>query len=89
MPVVAEHGFFFKRSHRGTGYATGPTETIEHHVIPGSFSIHVGLSRVQATTDGPLGAAVPVLMRRYAAVDADVRRQLLRDYEWRELACAS
>src|SRR2546428_13916478 len=61
MPVVAEHGFFFKRSHRGTGYATGPTETIEHHVIPGSFSIHVGLSRVQATTDGPLGAAVGIM----------------------------
>ena len=38
---------------------------------------------------GTRGAAVPVLMRRYAAVDADVRRQLLRDYEWRELACAS
>jgi hypothetical protein len=62
MPVVSEKGFFFKLSHRGTGYATGPTVTIDHLVIPGSFSVHVGLSRVQATTDGPLGAAVGIMI---------------------------
>ena len=61
MPIVQEKGFFFKLSHRGTGYATGPTETIEHNVRPGSFSILVGLSRVQATTGGPLGAAVGIM----------------------------
>jgi hypothetical protein len=62
MPVVSENGFFFKKSHRGTGYATGPAETIDHLVAPGFFSIHVGLSRVQATTDGPLGAAVGIMI---------------------------
>jgi demethoxyubiquinone hydroxylase (CLK1/Coq7/Cat5 family) len=34
-------------------------------------------------------SAVPVLMRRYTAVDAEIRKQLLSDYEWPELACAS
>jgi demethoxyubiquinone hydroxylase (CLK1/Coq7/Cat5 family) len=38
---------------------------------------------------GARGATVPALMRRYGAVDAAVRKQLLRDYEWPELACAS
>jgi S-adenosylmethionine-diacylglycerol 3-amino-3-carboxypropyl transferase len=28
-------------------------------------------------------------MRRYSAVDAEIRKQLLSDYEWPELACAS
>src|SRR6185503_4796961 len=61
MPVVAESGFFFNLSHRGTGYSTGPTVTIDHNVAPGGFSVHVGLSRVQATTGGPLGAAVGIM----------------------------
>jgi hypothetical protein len=61
MPVVAEQGFFYKWSHRGTGYATGPTHTVEHNVLPGWLSIHVGLSRIQATTGGPLGAAVGIM----------------------------
>ena len=38
---------------------------------------------------GAQRAAVPVLMRRYSAVDAEIRKQLLSDYEWPELACAS
>ena len=38
---------------------------------------------------GARRAAVPALMRRYSAVDAAIRKQLLDDYEWRELACAS
>jgi demethoxyubiquinone hydroxylase (CLK1/Coq7/Cat5 family) len=38
---------------------------------------------------GARGASIPPLMRRYSAVDAAVRKQLLSDYEWRELACAS
>ena len=33
--------------------------------------------------------AIPTLMRRYGAVDAAIHRQLLLDYEWEELACAS
>jgi hypothetical protein len=61
MPVVAEKGFHFVLSHRGTGYATGPILTVDHNVIPGSFSVHVGLARVQATTGGPLGAAIGIM----------------------------
>jgi hypothetical protein len=61
MPVVAEHGFFFNLSHRGSGYSSGPTVTIDHNVIPGFFSVHVGLSRVQATVNGPFGAAVGIM----------------------------
>ena len=33
--------------------------------------------------------AVPTLMRRYTAVDAAIHAQLMRDYHWRDLACAS
>ena len=38
---------------------------------------------------GARRAAVPLLMRRYSAVDAEIRAQLRKDYEWPELACAS
>jgi bacterioferritin (cytochrome b1) len=38
---------------------------------------------------GAQHAAVPVLMRRYSAVDAEIRRQLIRDYEWPALSCAT
>ena len=38
---------------------------------------------------GARRAAVPALMRRYSEVDTTIRKQLLDDYEWRELACAS
>src|SRR6266403_1911990 len=65
MPVVAENGFFFHLSHRGTGYSTGATETIEHNIAAtgiSGISVHVGISRVQATTGGPLGAAVGVMI---------------------------
>ena len=61
MGVIAEQGFEFKLSHRGSGYSVGPIETIDHNVVPGFFSVHVGLSRVQATTSGPLGAAVGIM----------------------------
>jgi bacterioferritin (cytochrome b1) len=50
------------------------------------------LSWVREWLDAQTGArraAVPVLMRRYEAVDAAIRRQLMSDYEWEELACAS
>jgi len=50
------------------------------------------LSWVKEWLDRRTGAqrtAVPVLMRRYSAVDAEIRKQLLSDYEWPELACAS
>jgi demethoxyubiquinone hydroxylase (CLK1/Coq7/Cat5 family) len=38
---------------------------------------------------GTRRAAIPALMRRYAAVDAEIHAQLLLDYVWEELACAS
>jgi demethoxyubiquinone hydroxylase (CLK1/Coq7/Cat5 family) len=38
---------------------------------------------------GARRAAIPALMRRYGAVDAAIHQQLLLDYEWEELACAS
>ena len=38
---------------------------------------------------GARAASVPALIRRYRAVDAIIRQQLLSDYQWRELACAS
>ena len=61
MPVVSEYGFFFKLRHHGSGYTSGPTETIEHRIIPKFVSVHVGLSMVQATNLGPLGAAVGIM----------------------------
>ena len=50
------------------------------------------LSWVKEWLDSQTGvrrAAVPGLLRRYVVVDAAIRNQLLDDYEWRELACAS
>ncbi|HWC45614.1 MAG TPA: ferritin-like domain-containing protein [Casimicrobiaceae bacterium] len=50
------------------------------------------LSWVKEWLDRQTGArrlAVPVLMQRYAAIDAAIHAQLMRDYHWRELACAS
>ena len=50
------------------------------------------LSWVRDWLDAQTGArraAVPVLMRRYSAVDAAIRKQLMNDYQWEELACAS
>lgn len=38
---------------------------------------------------GARRAAVPLLLRRYRAIDAAIHEQLLQDYHWRELACAS
>ena len=65
MPVVGEKAFVFTASHRGSGYSTGTTWTRDHMVIPvrgaGFFSIHTGLSHVQATTDGPFGASIGVM----------------------------
>jgi demethoxyubiquinone hydroxylase (CLK1/Coq7/Cat5 family) len=50
------------------------------------------LSWVREWLDKQTGArslTIPTLMRRYAAVDAEIHRTLLIDYEWEELACAS
>ena len=37
---------------------------------------------------GSRRAAIPTLMRRYSAADAAIRKQLMSEYEWQELACA-
>lgn len=42
-----------------------------------------------ARQTGARRAAVPTLMHRYAAVDAAIHAQLMHDYHWRDLACAS
>ena len=50
------------------------------------------LSWVRKWLDAQTGArraAVPKLIRRYRAVDARIRTQLMSDYEWEDLACAS
>ena len=49
------------------------------------------LSWVKEWLDSQTGArrsAIPALLRRYSAVDAAIRKQLLEEYGWRELACA-
>jgi bacterioferritin (cytochrome b1) len=42
-----------------------------------------------ACQGGGRRAAIPTLMRRYGDADAAIHAQLLLDYEWKELACAS
>ena len=61
MPIVAEQRFEVTLFHRGGGSSVGPIETFEHRVVPGVISIHVGLSRVQATNQGPFGAAIGIM----------------------------
>jgi len=49
------------------------------------------LSWVKEWLDNQTGtrrSAIPTLLRRYGAVDATIRKQLLREYGWQELACA-
>ena len=50
------------------------------------------LSWVKEWLEGQTGArraAVPALMQRYSEIDTSIHAQLMRDYEWRELPCAS
>jgi hypothetical protein len=61
MPVIAEQGASYKYFHHGSGYTSGFSTTHDHQVIPGDFSIHTGLSRIVATTDGPVGAAIGIM----------------------------
>jgi demethoxyubiquinone hydroxylase (CLK1/Coq7/Cat5 family) len=42
-----------------------------------------------ARQTGSRRSAIPALMRRYTDVDARIHAQLLHDYEWDDLACAS
>ena len=62
MTIVGITAFSERWFHRGSGYSTGPVETREHNIIPAFITAHVGLSQVQATTDGPLGAATGIML---------------------------
>lgn len=57
---VSERGDVFYLSHRGTGYTGGFSVSQDHAIAPGFIHVHVGLARVQATTGGPLGAAIGI-----------------------------
>jgi hypothetical protein len=61
MTIVSVYAFSYRWSHRGSGYSTGPTHTIDHLIAPATISLHAGLSQVQATTDGPLGASIGIM----------------------------
>jgi hypothetical protein len=61
MAIVSVFAFSDTWSHRGSGYSTGPTHTADHEIIGANISLHTVLSRVQATTDGPLGAAIGIM----------------------------
>lgn len=62
--IVNESGFNYRWFHHGSGYATGPVFSVDHMVVPsrsGGLSVHTGLSRIQATNEGPLGAAIGIM----------------------------
>jgi hypothetical protein len=61
MPITRVFGYSDRWWHRGSGYSTGPTETRVHNIIPAFVTLHTGLSQVQATTSGPLGAATGIM----------------------------
>lgn len=68
MELLNEKSSWLRRSHSGSGYATGAVVTTDHMIVPAPrtpaafVSIHVGLSRVQATKDeGPFGASAGIM----------------------------
>jgi hypothetical protein len=58
--LVAEQGDLITVTHRGTGYTAGLSVSQDHSFLPGFVHVHVGMARVQATVDGPLGASVGI-----------------------------
>lgn len=62
MPVpISEQGFEANISHHGTGYTGGFTVTHDHFVATTFLVIHTGMSQLQATTGGPVGAAIGIV----------------------------
>jgi hypothetical protein len=56
---VREFGRSFRWFHRSrAAYTGGLTRSVDFILLPGELSVHTGLSAVQATTSGPLAAAV-------------------------------
>jgi len=71
MAIVGVFAFPERWFHHGTGYSTGPTNTTDHEISPATISLHTVLSQVQATNDGPLGAAIGVMSFGDADFGAD------------------
>jgi hypothetical protein len=60
MVLVSERGDLVSVTHRGKGYTGGATVSQGHSIMPAFLHVHVGVARVQATIDGPLGASVGI-----------------------------
>src|SRR6476646_3071891 len=45
----------------GSDYSTGPRHTTEFEIIQATVSVHTAISAVQATTLGPVGAAIGIM----------------------------
>ena len=66
-------GPVFERSYRVAlfdhtpGYTGGATKSFDVNVLPGFLIVHVGLARVQALRDTPVGAAIGI--SEYTAID--------------------
>lgn len=59
---VAESGHsFWWFHHSDAAYTGGFTQSVDFNLIAGDLSVHTGLSRIQATRSGPLGAAVGIV----------------------------
>jgi hypothetical protein len=71
MPIVSVSAFSDRWFHHGSGYSTGPTHTTDHDIAGANISLHTVLSQVQATTDGPLGAAIGIMSFGDADFGAD------------------
>src|SRR5690349_8165638 len=82
MTVINESTFNYRFYHHGSGYSTGPVMSTDHMVVPsrtGGISVHTAISRVQATNEGPFGAAIGLM--KFGTVDfginpADWRPQM-------------
>jgi hypothetical protein len=61
MPVVAEHGIRCQASDHTDGYSSGATFSVDHEVLPGFFSVHVGLARVQGFEDETVSATIGIV----------------------------
>lgn len=63
MPLVSERGFAFSSHHSERAYTAGSTVSHDFHLRPGQFSelaVHVGLTQVSGTADGPGGATIGI-----------------------------
>ena len=79
MPIGS---IFFRNErwfHHGEDFSTGPTHTTEFNLIPAFVSVHTALSAVQASEDGPLGAAIGIMefgTKNFGSLPADWQPQM-------------